>query len=529
MPRFVLLAVLGVLASIGASAQSVRYSEVLLTIPEDGDLYTRLSAHGLQLDHADISDGHVRVILSEHELAAVYAAGIEVLVMDPDLAATLAARPPFSEARRAEARAGGRINGNIFGSLLGYPNFDEVVAILDEMHSAYPGLISARSSLGQSVEGRDIWMVEISDNPGVDEAEGEALYTAMHHAREPQGPATVLYYMWYLLEQYATNSDVSDLVNDRRMFFVPILNPDGYAFNELLAGDGQYPGWRKNCRVNAGASLCCTLSSAGSCGVDLNRNYDYRWGYDDNGSSPNPGSETYRGTAAFSEPETSAIRDFLEGGRSVAQTFNYHSYSNLLIYPWGYEQGTYTPDNDEFIAQSIAMTALNGYTYGTAPDILYLVNGESDDWMYGEQTTKPKIFSYTPEVGDTFWPDPSEIIPLADENLEANLLLAQYAGAVLTGTLDEAGTHPDGFLLGANFPNPFNPSTQIPFVLSEAGNARLAVYDVLGREVALLTDGLLAVGSHVATFDASGLPSGVYMARLGVAGQVQIQTMLLIK
>ena len=529
MLRLVLLAILAAVLVVPVSAQPTRYSEVQLIIPPDGDLGGRLGAHGLQLDHARVENGRVQVILSEDELAAVFEAGVEVTVIDLDLGATLAARPPFTEEQQAAARAGGRIDGNIFGSLLGYPNFDEVVAILDEMHALYPNLITAKTSLGQSIEGRDIWMVEISDNPGVDEEEGEVLYTALHHAREPQGQATVLYTMWYLLEQYATNSDVSDLVDARRMFFVPVVNPDGYVYNELLDGDGQYPGWRKNCRVNSEGGLCCTLSNLGACGVDLNRNYSYLWGYDDAGSSPNPGSGTYRGTEAFSEPETSAIRDFLESGRYVSEAFNYHTYSDLLLYPWSYENGAYTPDDDLFELQAAAMTAINGYIYGTSWEILYRVNGGSDDWMYGEQTTKPKIMAYTPEVGHTFWPDPSEIIPLADENLEANLLLAQYAGVIPTGLVEDAREHPDGFVLGANYPNPFNPSTRIPFVLSEAGDATLAVFDVLGREVAVLVEGRLAAGSHSATFAVDGLPSGVYVVRLETAGQVQTRTMLLVK
>jgi len=529
MFRLVLLAILVAILAVPAFAQSLRYSEAQLTIPPDGDLSGRLAAHGLQLGHARIEDGRVQVILSEDELAVVLEAGIEVTVMDRDLGATLAARPPFTDEQRAAARAGGRIEGNIFGSLLGYPNFDEVVAILDEMHTLYPNLITAKTSLGQTIEGRDIWMVEISDNPGVDEEEGEVLYTALHHAREPQGPATVLYYMWYLLEQYATNSDVADLVDSRRMFFVPIVNPDGYVYNELLDSDGQYPGWRKNCRVNSEGGLCCTLSNLGACGVDLNRNYSYLWGYDDTGSSPNPGSGTYRGTAPFSEPETSAMRGFLESGRQVSETFNYHTYSNLLLYPWSYENGAYTPDNDLFQMQAEAMTEVNGYTYGTSWEILYRVNGGSDDWMYGEQTTKPKILAYTPEVGNTFWPDPSLIIPLADENLEANLLLAEYASVIVTGLVEDAREHPDGFVLGENYPNPFNPSTRIPFVLSESGEVVLTVFDVLGREVAVLVEGRLVAGSHAATFAADGLPSGVYVARLETAGQVQSRTMLLVK
>ncbi len=529
MLRFVTLVVLLGFLALPSVAQSVRYSEVQLTIPPDGSLADRLAQHGLQLDHARIVEGRLQVVLSDTELAAARAAGVDVTIIDEDLGATLAARPAFTDAQREMARAGGRIEGNVFGSLLGYPTYDEIVVILDEMQSLYPSLITARTSLGQTLEGRDIWMVEISDNPGVDEGEGEVLFDAMHHAREPQGMVSVLYTMWYLLEQYATNAEVSGLVDSRRMFFIPVVNPDGYVYNQLLDSDSQYPGWRKNCRVNTGSGPCCTLSNSGQCGVDLNRNYGYLWGYDDIGSSPNPSSQTYRGIAAFSEAETSIMRDFLESGRNISETFNYHTYSNLLLYSWSYEDGAYTPDDAQFVSQASALTAVNGYTYGTSWEVLYPVNGGADDWMYGEQTSKPKILAYTPEVGSSFWPDPVEIIPLADENLEANLLLAEYASAVPTGISEDAREHPDGFVLGANYPNPFNPSTQIPFVLTAAGETKLAVFDVLGREVALLSEGNLTAGNHTVTFAAEGLPSGVYVARLETAGQIQMRTMLLVK
>src|SRR5690606_27290450 len=152
------------------------------------------------------------------------------------------------------------------------------------------------------------------DHPGVDEGEPEALYTGVHHAREPGSMMAVLYFMYYLAEQYETNPEVRDLVDERRLFFVPVVNPDGYVVNETTDPDGGGM-WRKNLRDNGD----------GSFGVDVNRNYGYEWGYDDVGSSPLPGSETYRGPAPFSEPEIVALRDFLEGGRRVSMAFNYHT------------------------------------------------------------------------------------------------------------------------------------------------------------------------------------------------------------
>ncbi|HYE96953.1 MAG TPA: M14 family zinc carboxypeptidase [Rubricoccaceae bacterium] len=402
------------LAGPAVFAQQVqeRYSEVRLYFPADGDLAGRLAARGLILDHGTVEGAPggraLRTVLSATELSAAQAAGVAIDVLLEDVAAEVAAR---------NARYGGcpTTPYPITGSMGCYPTYDEVLALLDAMRAQFPNLISARTSIGSSHEGRSLWMVEITDNPGMDEGEPEVLYTAIHHAREPQGLATVLHYMWDLLEKYGTDPEATYLLQNRRLFFVPILNPDGYVYNQTTnpGGGGM---WRKN-RRNNGSSF----------GVDLNRNYGYQWGYDNSGSSPSPTSETYRGPSAFSEPETQAIRDFVNA-RDFRLAFNYHTFSDLLLYPWGYVP-TPPPDDPTFARYAAPMTAVNGYTYGPGNTTIYPTNGGSDDWMYGDTAAHAPILSYTPEVGSTgFWPSPEEILPLAEENLRANYLLAWFAG-----------------------------------------------------------------------------------------------------
>ncbi|HYE95105.1 MAG TPA: M14 family zinc carboxypeptidase [Rubricoccaceae bacterium] len=429
--------------SVAAQPAQERYSEVRLLVPPDGDLAGRLVAHGLVLDHAAQEQtphgAALRTVLSARELDAVRASGIMFEVLVEDLAAEVAARPPFTEADRAAARAldqaRGGIEGNVFGSMGGYPTYAEALAILDSMQAQYPHLISTRDSIGNSIQGRPIWLVELSDNPGVDEGEPEVLYTALHHAREPQGLATVLYFLWHLLENYGTDPEATHLLNDRRLFVVPILNPDGYIYNQTTSPNGGGM-WRKNRRP----------VPPNFHGVDLNRNYGYEWGHDESGSSSYPGDETYRGASAFSEPETQAIRDFMEGGRHIRLAFNYHTYSDLLLFPWGYTYPDQTPDHAAFDRYARAMTEVNGYVYGPGFSTIYPTNGDADDWMYGEQTTKPMVFAFTPEVGSTgFWPTPAEILPLAEENLRANYLLAWYAGGFVdSATSEVAEDEPDG-------------------------------------------------------------------------------------
>ncbi|MCK5077889.1 MAG: hypothetical protein KAR38_16015, partial [Calditrichia bacterium] len=160
------------------------------------------------------------------------------------------------------------------------------------------------------------------------------------------------------------------------------------------------------------------------------RNYEYEWGDQWGGSSSDPSDQTYRGPNAFSEPELQAIRDFCNVHQFRA-ALNYHTYSNLLLYPWGYDNVA-CEDDDIFASLAAEMTVVNNYTTGRPGDAInYNANGSSDDWMYGEQVTKPKIFAFTPEVGgysDGFWPSTDRILPLAEENLYMNMYIARAIG-----------------------------------------------------------------------------------------------------
>lgn len=306
------------------------------------------------------------------------------------------------------------------GSCGGFCTIEECYAHLDNMAALYPELITAKEPISNlsTHENRSIYFVKISDNPDQSEGEPQVLYTGMHHAREGIGMQHQLYYMYYLLENYATNQEVRDLVDNTEMYFIPIFNVDGYARNIQTnpAGGGM---WRKNRFPNGD----------GSFGIDINRNYGFFWGYDDEGSSPYTWDDTYRGTAAFSERETQMIKEFCET-HNFKIALNYHSYSNLLLYAWGYTPEA-SPDENVFAAYAKKMTADNHYTYGPGSTTIYPTNGGSDDWMYGEQTTKEKILAYTPECGndnDGFWPLTSRIIPLCQENMIQSILAARYSG-----------------------------------------------------------------------------------------------------
>ncbi|GLR16191.1 M14 family zinc carboxypeptidase [Portibacter lacus] len=301
-----------------------------------------------------------------------------------------------------------------YGSMGGYHTYDELLSTLDSMHAAFPNLISKKKMIGSKTtyEGRPIFWLKIGDKPNVDEDEPEILYTALHHAREPQSLAQMLFYMWYLLENYENDALIKGLVDHTEMYFIPCINPDGYVHNEMTDSNGGGL-WRKNRKPADG----------GAKGVDINRNYDYKWGHDESGSSSNPNSNTFRGTSGFSEAETQAVRDFsLEHDFKIVM--NYHAFGNYLIYPWGFD-GNASSDDLTFKGYGDGLTAENNFDAGTSVETVgYGVNGSSDDWMYGELG----IFAFTPEVGHIdfgFWPPRTEIDRLNKSVFKQNLVAAQ--------------------------------------------------------------------------------------------------------
>ncbi len=302
------------------------------------------------------------------------------------------------------------------GSMSGFYTLSEIETMLDDWAVQYPHLITPKTSIGTSIEGRDIWAVKISDNPNIDEQEPEVSFDSLIHAREPQSMMTLIYYMIQLLEGYGIDAELTWLVDNREIWFIPVHNPDGYVYNEQTNPNGGGM-WRKNRRNNGG-----------SYGVDLNRNYGYKWGYDNWGSSPNPGSETYRGTSAFSEPETQAVRDHILN-HPIMTSWNTHTYSNLYLCPFGYDNvlpfGGDWAIYQEYLAD---ISADNGYTAGTIYNVLYAANGSATDWHYADAG----VFNITPEIGnsgDGFWPSFNRIIPLAEENLLAIKYWSWVAGS----------------------------------------------------------------------------------------------------
>lgn len=313
-----------------------------------------------------------------------------------------------------------------YGSFAGFYTYDELIGHLDNMADKYPDLITVKAPIDtfKTHQGRDIFWMKMSDNPYQDEStsEQQVLYTALHHSREPMSMMQLVFSMYYLLENYDKDPIIKSIVDGHELYFVPCLNPDGYNLDQEFAtqtgNNTNFAYWRKNGRDNDENGVINEND-----GVDLNRNYDFYWGLDNNGSSPNIQSQTYRGPSPASEPETQAI-NWLCRQNDFVMALNCHSYSNILIHPWAYIPFDPTPDSTLFRTIGKALTIDNEYAVGTGDELLgYSVNGDSDDWMYGD-STKNKILAFTPEVGsgaDGFYPPQERIVPLCLGTLLQNI------------------------------------------------------------------------------------------------------------
>jgi hypothetical protein len=344
--------------------------------------------------------GRVFIVAGPDDMAGLTARGIALTI---ETARFLPMNgPAFS--------ADGGINGAFHSSL-------ELETDLRTLERDFPGLARV-VAIGESLEKRKIWALKISDNAAMDEGEPSVLFLGCHHAREWISVEVPFLFGKYLLENYGLSQEVRDLVDASEIWIVPIVNPDGLEYSIHV-----YRYWRKNRRAN----------SDGTYGVDINRNYGYRWGFDNTGSSGMPGSEIYRGTAPFSEPETAAVRD-LFAGRDFRAAISFHSYAQTILYPWGYTTEA-APDDAGLGAIAATMTglmaAVNGTVYipGQASRVLYTTNGDTADWTYGLRGAPSFTIELPPVDIDRggFFNDEAAIGAICSENLPAMLYLARYA------------------------------------------------------------------------------------------------------
>lgn len=305
-----------------------------------------------------------------------------------------------------------------------------------------PGLTKV-VSIGKTVQGKDILALKVSKNAKKtrDGDKPSVLYMSNQHAREWITPEMTRRLMHHTVDSYGKDPRITKLVDSTELWFLLSANPDGYDFTH--APDGERL-WRKNLRDNNGDGKTTTGD-----GVDLNRNFGYKWGYDNEGSSPNQASETYRGPNASSEPETTAL-DAFQKRIGFDYAINYHSAAELILYGVGWQVATPTPDDVAY--KTLAGTPENPAVPGYYPQVsseLYTTNGEAD----GHASNVNGIMMFTPEM--TTCQTASEIDPndrwkpedcASGFNFpdDEKLIQAEFAKNIpFALTVGESAAHPD--------------------------------------------------------------------------------------
>ncbi|MCG8917431.1 M14 family metallopeptidase [Actinokineospora sp. PR83] len=411
-------------------------------------------------------DSRLMVTATPEEVARIRALGL-----------TVVADAPLAQSR-------GAVSPNDFpGADSNYHNFAEMTAEINQAVADHPGIIT-KTVIGKSYQNRDIVAIKISDNAGTDENEPEVLFTAHQHAREHLTVEMALYLIRTLTDGYAGDARVKGLVDSREVWIIPDVNPDG---GEYDISTGSYAGWRKNRQPTPGSS---------SVGTDLNRNWDFKWGCC-GGSSGSASSETYRGPSPASSPEVAALQNWLAsrvvgGKQQITAGIDFHTYSELVLWPYGYTTADTTPDltaEDQRVLSTIgrAMAASNGYTPEQSSD-LYITDGSIDDYLWG----KYKIYAYTFEMYPSgggglggFYPPDEVIAAQTARNRDAVFYLLDYADCPRRAAgLSCDGTPPPA---GKVFENATN------VTITDAGAAvfsNLAVSGVTGNAPSALSVGV---------------------------------------
>jgi hypothetical protein len=354
-------------------------------------LRTFVASMGVDIATVDLKGGYMTVLVSYEELLALYLAGFEVEVVCVwDGIGHFELEPE-------------------------YHTYPEVVSELSQIETDHSSIAKV-FSLGTSYESRDIPGIKISDNVGTEESEPEIFICALHHAREAATVEVAMYVINQLTDNYGTDQTVTDLVNTREIYIVPIINPDGKVYDDSGGSYGSGRSWRKN-----------RQPCSGGIGTDPNRNYSYMWG--GSGSSGSCTSSTFRGYEPFDAPCTAAVRDFFNAHPDINVLLTYHSHGNLVLWPWGY---TYDPISDaddrqvhEIMGQGYA--SYTGYTPQQASD-LYIADGTTDDWSYGvTQNDAMPCFSFTIEMGNEFYPPPSALPNMCADNYDGVLYFIDCA------------------------------------------------------------------------------------------------------
>jgi hypothetical protein len=319
----------------------------------------------------------------------------------------------------------------------GYHSYNDIVTELENISVSHASITSL-SSLGPTtchqyyLDGNNeysdfqhnIWCLKISDNPEVEEDEPNLFIGGGIHARELISVEVALNLMNHIIENYDSDPEIRDLVDNNQLWFMPLMNPDGHklVFDEVNVSH------RKSLTDNNGNGIPESYED----GVDLNRNFGYVWG--SNGTSDDPTNNIYHGTHAWSEIETCYFRDLLTERKFVGG-ITYHSRGQYVLYPLGHIPGAFAKDHEimhdlavEMAEMTPRIDSAGHYDARQAVNFGYTCQGTMGDWGYAEE----RLFNFTVELADEFIPE--EVEEICQDNLDSGLLFLNRAKqSILTG------------------------------------------------------------------------------------------------
>lgn len=338
-------------------------------------------------------------------------------------------------------------------TLPGYRNYEQMLSELQAIAAAHPDICKLydigntwgkkyleKGNANYADYNHEIWAMKVSDNVKIEEDEPSVYYMGEHHAREPISMEMTMTILYQIVENYGKDQDITKRVNDTQIWFVPLVNPNGHRVVTTQADVW----WRKNIRDNNRNGQFDVVDAQygnGPDGVDLNRNYGFGWG--DVGTSDDPSDVVYHGNEPWSEPEIKAIKHLLDTHHFLAG-ITYHTYSELVMYPYGADYNVTGPDRDALeelaveMAVTIPATTQPHGHYDPGPAWgLYPTTGDLCDYAYGQHG----IFSYTIEMADEFIPAADRVEGICNDNLEAAMILLNRPWrATLTGHVIDAKT-----------------------------------------------------------------------------------------
>ncbi len=386
---------------------------------EDAADFDRLHAAGADHWTHGHRPGWHEFRLDQGQLALVRRLGLEHEILRDDVAELVVAETRRLAAANAAGGAGGEAEGGAPDGVdffADYRPYEAVEAFVDGLVADH-GELATKELIGTSLEGRPIHVLTLTGTDDPEDAPAIVI-NAMQHAREWITVPTVLWFADRMLDGYGEDLDITRILDAVEIHVVYLVNPDGYIWSW---DEDRF--WRKNRRRNFD----------GSFGVDLNRNWGFQWGGP--GSSSDPESQIYRGTAPFSEPETTVLSQFILERPDTVAHLDVHSYGQLILSPFGYD--FVEPDGiagltHEVLGDTFAdlIASVSGEVYVAEPAWnLYLASGTCGDWGHGAAGAISWTFELRPDsaAGGGFVLPPEQIVPTAEENFEAFLELCRAA------------------------------------------------------------------------------------------------------